>query len=58
MLREAEVHLSQGKSAKQVCRGLGMKDEASEIIQKRFEIMKNRLASGEEAMISGLGKGI
>ncbi len=33
-----------------------MKGEASEIIEKLLEIMKNRLASGEEVMISGFGK--
>ena len=33
-----------------------MKGEASEIIEKLLEIMKSRLASGDEVMISGFGK--
>ena len=33
-----------------------MKGEASEIIEKLLEIMKDRLASGEDVMISGFGK--
>ena len=33
-----------------------MKGEASEIIEKLLEIMKSRLASGDDVMISGFGK--
>jgi integration host factor subunit alpha len=33
-----------------------MKGEASEIIEKLLEIMKNRLIAGEDVMISGFGK--
>ncbi len=33
-----------------------MKHEAAEIIEKLLEIMKDRLASGEDVMISGFGK--
>ncbi len=33
-----------------------IKNEAAEIIEKLLEIMKNRLASGEDVMISGFGK--
>ncbi|MGO9569773.1 MAG: integration host factor subunit alpha [Desulfomonilaceae bacterium] len=33
-----------------------MKGEASEIIEKLLGIMKDRLASGEDVMISGFGK--
>jgi len=33
-----------------------MKGEAAEIVEKLLEIMKNRLASGEDVMISGFGK--
>ena len=33
-----------------------MKNEASEIIEKLLEIMKSRLISGEDVMISGFGK--
>ncbi|MGO9567940.1 MAG: integration host factor subunit alpha [Desulfomonilaceae bacterium] len=33
-----------------------MKGEAIEIMEKLLEIMKNRLASGEDVMISGFGK--
>ena len=33
-----------------------MKGEASEIIEKLLEIMKNHLASGDDVMISGFGK--
>ena len=33
-----------------------MRNEASEIIEKLLEIMKSRLISGEDVMISGFGK--
>jgi len=33
-----------------------MKGEASEIIEKLLEIMKNRLIAGEQVMVSGFGK--
>ena len=33
-----------------------MKGEASEIIEKLLEIMKNHLASGDDVMISGFGR--
>ena len=33
-----------------------MKGEAAEIIEKLLEIMKTRLATGEDVMISGFGK--
>jgi len=33
-----------------------IKNEAAEIIEKLLEIMKDRLASGEDVMISGFGK--
>ena len=33
-----------------------MKHEAAEIVEKLLEIMKTRLAAGEDVMISGLGK--
>ena len=33
-----------------------MKGEASEIIEKLLDIMKTRLASGDDVMISGFGK--
>ena len=33
-----------------------MKGEAAEIVEKLLEIMKNRLASGEDVMIPGFGK--
>ena len=33
-----------------------MRGEASEIIEKLLEIMKSRLISGEDVMISGFGK--
>ena len=33
-----------------------MKHEASEIIEKLLQIMKSRLASGDDVMISGFGK--
>jgi integration host factor subunit alpha len=33
-----------------------MKGEATEIMEKLLEIMKNRLGSGEDVMISGFGK--
>src|SRR5208283_4324869 len=33
-----------------------MKHEAAEIIEKLLDIMKTRLASGEDVMISGFGK--
>jgi len=33
-----------------------MKGEAAEVLEKMLEIMKNRLASGEDVMISGFGK--
>ncbi|MGO9567650.1 MAG: integration host factor subunit alpha [Desulfomonilaceae bacterium] len=33
-----------------------MKGEAIEIVEKLLEIMKKRLAAGEEVMISGFGK--
>lgn len=33
-----------------------MKGEASEIIEKLLEIMKNHLVSGDDVMISGFGK--
>ena len=33
-----------------------MKGEAAEVLEKLLEIMKSRLASGEDVMISGFGK--
>jgi integration host factor subunit alpha len=33
-----------------------MKKEAIEVLEKLLDIMKNRLASGEDLMISGFGK--
>jgi len=33
-----------------------IKNEAAEIIEKLLEIIKDRLASGEDVMISGFGK--
>jgi len=33
-----------------------MKKEAIEVLEKLLDIMKNRLASGEDIMISGFGK--
>ncbi len=33
-----------------------MKHEAAEIVEKLLEIMKGRLAAGEDVMISGFGK--
>jgi len=33
-----------------------MKGEASEIVEKLLEIMKNRLIEGEQVMVSGFGK--
>ena len=33
-----------------------MKGEAAEVLEKLLEIIKNRLASGEDVMISGFGK--
>jgi integration host factor subunit alpha len=33
-----------------------MKHEAAEIVEKLLDIMKNRLTSGEDVMISGFGK--
>lgn len=49
--------LTKANIAKKIADDCGfMKGEASEIIEKLLEIMKNRLASGDDVMISGFGK--
>jgi integration host factor subunit alpha len=54
-----EVHMTFTKAliAKKIADDCGfMKGEAVEILEKLLEIMKTRLASGEDVMISSFGK--
>ncbi len=49
--------LTKALIAKKIADDCGfMKPEATEVVEKLLEIMKKRLAAGEDVMISGFGK--
>lgn len=49
--------LTKADIAKKIADDCGfMKGEATEIVEKLLEIIKNRLIAGEDVMISGFGK--
>jgi len=51
------VTFTKAHIAKKIADDCGfMKGEATEIVEKLLEIMKARLASGEDVMLSGFGK--
>jgi integration host factor subunit alpha len=59
LLQSQEVLMTVTKAdiAEKIANDCGfMKGEAAEIIEKLLEIMKTRLAAGEDVMISGFGK--
>jgi integration host factor subunit alpha len=55
--KEVSMTLTKADIAQKIADDCGfMKGEASEIIEKLLEIIKNRLIAGEDVMISGFGK--